>query len=87
MLCSYFVLSFDACIVTMTWSLMFVITLAPCSSSALSTLMWFLVFYQLTRNHLALLMNVVSGFKSLSEAPHLARNCGTHRSDSPVRAL
>jgi hypothetical protein len=37
--------------------------------------------------HLALLKDVVSGFKSFSEAPHIARKCGTHRSDSPVRAL
>jgi hypothetical protein len=47
----------------------------------------FIVFHRLTRKHLALLANVVSGFKSFSEAPCLARKCGTHRSDSPVRAL
>jgi hypothetical protein len=29
----------------------------------------------------------VPEFKSFSEAPFLARKCGTHRSDSPVRAL
>jgi hypothetical protein len=33
------------------------------------------------------LADVVFGFKSFSEAPHLARKCGIHRSDSPVRAL
>jgi hypothetical protein len=32
-------------------------------------------------------VDVVSRFKSFSEAPHLARKCGTHRSDSLVRAL
>jgi hypothetical protein len=32
-------------------------------------------------------VDVVSGFKSFSEASRLARKCGTHRSDSPVRAL
>jgi hypothetical protein len=37
--------------------------------------------------HLALLIDMVFGFKSFSEAPHLARKCGTHRTDSPVRAL
>jgi hypothetical protein len=37
--------------------------------------------------HLALLTDVVSGFKSFSEVPCLARKCGTHRSDSPIRAL
>jgi hypothetical protein len=73
MLCSCFFLSFDACIVTITWSLLFAvialwvicltqeITLAPCSSSVLRTLMCFLVFYQLTRKHLALLADMVSG--------------------------
>jgi hypothetical protein len=87
------------CIVTITWSLLFVvialwvicptrsITLAPHSSSGLSTLVCFLVFHRLMRKHLALLTDVVSGFKSLSEAPCLARKCGTRRSDSPVRAL
>jgi hypothetical protein len=39
------------------------------------------------RKHLALLMDVVSEFKSFSEAPHLAWKCGTHKSDSLVRAL
>jgi hypothetical protein len=37
--------------------------------------------------HLALLMDVVFGFKSFSEAPCLAQKCGTHKSDSPVRDL
>jgi hypothetical protein len=36
---------------------------------------------------MALLMDVVSGFKSFSEAPRLAWKCGTRGSDSPVRAL
>jgi hypothetical protein len=36
---------------------------------------------------MALLMDVVSGFKSFSEAPRLAQKSGTRRSDSPVRAL
>jgi hypothetical protein len=47
----------------------------------------FLVFYRLTGKHLVLLADVVSGFKSFSEAPCLARKCGTRKSDSPVRAL
>jgi hypothetical protein len=36
---------------------------------------------------MALLTDVVSGFKSFSEAPCLTWKCGTHRSDSPIRAL
>jgi hypothetical protein len=36
---------------------------------------------------LALLVDVMSKFKSFSEAPRLARKCGTDWSDSPVRAL
>jgi hypothetical protein len=60
---------------------------APRSSSGLSTLVYFLIFHQLMRKHLTLLTDVVSGFKSFSEAPRLARKCGTHMSDSPVRAL
>jgi hypothetical protein len=47
----------------------------------------FLVFHRLMRKHLALLTDVVSRFKSFSEAPHLAQKCGTRRSDSPCRAL
>jgi hypothetical protein len=35
-------------------------------------LVCFLVFHQLTRKHLVLLTDVVSGFKSFSEAPCLA---------------
>jgi hypothetical protein len=50
-------------------------------------LVCFLVFYQLMGKQLALLADVVSGFKSFSEASRLAQKCGTHRSDSPVRAL
>jgi hypothetical protein len=95
---SCFVLSLDACIVTITWSLLFVIialwvicltlwiTLTPHSLST-SMLVCFLIFYRPMGKHLALLVDVVSGFKSFSEAPCLARMCGTHRSDSPVRAL
>jgi hypothetical protein len=96
---SCFILNFDACIVTITWSLLFVvivvwvicptryITLAPCSSSGLLTLVYFIVFHRLTGKHLALLVDVVSGFKSFSEAPYLARKCGTCMSDSPTRTL
>jgi hypothetical protein len=50
-------------------------------------LVCFLVFHWLMRKYLALLMDVVSGFKSFSEAPRLARKCGAHTSDNPVRAL
>jgi hypothetical protein len=50
-------------------------------------LVCFLIFHWLTGKHLALLMDVVSGFKSFSEAPRLAQKCGSHRSDSLVRAL
>jgi hypothetical protein len=49
--------------------------------------MCFLVFYWLTGKHLALLADVVSGFKSFSEAPRLAWKCGTYRSDRPIGAL
>jgi hypothetical protein len=63
------------------------ITLAPHSSSALLTLVCFLVFHRLMGKHLALLVDVVFGIKSFSEAPHRAQKCGTHRSDSPIRAL
>jgi hypothetical protein len=64
MFCSCFVLRFDACIVTITWSLLFVvialwvicltrqITLSPRSSSGLPTLVCFLVFRRLTGKHL-----------------------------------
>jgi hypothetical protein len=84
--CSCFVLSFDACIVTITWSLLFVI-IALWVICGLLTLVCFLVFHWLMGKHLALLADVVSGFKSFSEAPRLAWKCGTHKSDSPVRAL
>jgi hypothetical protein len=94
-----FVLSLDACIVTITGFLLIVvialwviyltryITLAPHSSSALPTLVCFLVFYRPTGKHLALLTDVVSGFKSFSQAPRVAWKCGTRRSDNPIRAL
>jgi hypothetical protein len=36
---------------------------------------------------MAILTDVASGFNTFCEAPCLARKCGTHRSDSPVRAL
>jgi hypothetical protein len=84
--CSCFILSFDACIVTITWSLLFVI-IALWVICGLLTLVCFLVFYWLMGKHLALLADVVSGFKSFSEAPRPAWKCGTHKSDSPVRAL
>jgi hypothetical protein len=61
--------------------------LAPHSLSGLPMLVCFLVFHRLAGKHLALLVDVVSGFKSFSEAPRLACYCGTHRSDSHVRAL
>jgi hypothetical protein len=55
---------------------------------------WFLTdvgvlscIYWPTGKHLALLVDVVSGFMSFSEAPYLAWKCGTHKSDSHVRAL
>jgi hypothetical protein len=47
----------------------------------------FLVFYRLMGKHLTSLMDVMSGFKSFGEAPHIAQKCGTRRSDSPVRSL
>jgi hypothetical protein len=50
-------------------------------------LICFLVFYRLMVKHLALLADVASGFKSFSEAPHLAWKYRTHRSDGRVRAL
>jgi hypothetical protein len=50
-------------------------------------LVCFLVFHRLTGKHLALLVDVVSGFKSFSESPRLAQKCGTCMSDSPVRAF
>jgi hypothetical protein len=56
-------------------------------SSDLPTLVCFLMFHRSMRKHLVLLVDVVCGFKSFSEAPCLARKYGTHRSDSFVRAL
>jgi hypothetical protein len=50
-------------------------------------LVCFLVFYRLTGKHLALLMGMVSEFNSFSEAPCFEQKCGTHRSESHVRAL
>jgi hypothetical protein len=50
-------------------------------------LVYFLMFYRLRGKHLALLMDVVSGFKSFSEAPCHAQKCGTHGSDNLLRAL
>jgi hypothetical protein len=47
----------------------------------------FLVFHRLTGKHLTLIVDVMSGFKSFSEAPHLAQKCGTRKSDSHVKAL
>jgi hypothetical protein len=57
------------------------------SSSVLPTLVCFLVFHWLSGEHLALLADMVSGFKFFSEAPHLAHKCGTHRSDGPISAF
>jgi hypothetical protein len=62
-------------------------SLSPHSLSGLPTLVCFHVFHRLMRKHLALLVDVVSGYKSFSEAPRFAWKCGTCRSDSPVRAL
>jgi hypothetical protein len=50
-------------------------------------LVCFLVFHQLTRKHLVLLTDMVSGFNTFSEASCLAQKCGTHRIDSPFRVL
>jgi hypothetical protein len=50
-------------------------------------LMCFLAFYWPTGKDLALLADVVSRFKSFSEAPRLAWKCGTRRSNDPIRAL
>jgi hypothetical protein len=50
-------------------------------------LVYYHVFCRLTGKHLPLLADVVSGFKSFSEAPRLARKCGTHKSGSPVSAM
>jgi hypothetical protein len=50
-------------------------------------LVCFLVLHRLAGNYLTLLTDVVSGFKSFSEALHLVWKCSTRRSDSHVRAL
>jgi hypothetical protein len=50
-------------------------------------LVCFLIFHLLTGKHLALLVDVVLGFQSFSEAPRLAQKYGTRRSDNPVWAL
>jgi hypothetical protein len=87
------------CIVTITWSHLFLvialwvicptryITLTILSLSDLPTLVCFLVFRRLTRKHLVILMDMVSRLNAFSEAPCLAQKCGTHKSDSPIRAL
>jgi hypothetical protein len=112
MFCSCFVLSFDACIVTITWSLLFVvialwvicltqwITLAPRCSSGLPMSVCLLVFHRLTRKHLALLLDVVSKFKSFIawwgsiwlyywtwclSLNSLVKLCALHRSVIPAR--
>jgi hypothetical protein len=36
---------------------------------------------------LVLLVDVVSGFKSFSEAPHLAWKCGTRRTNNLIRVV
>jgi hypothetical protein len=94
-----FILSSDACIVTITWSLLFFVIalwfiyptreviVAILSLSDLLTLVCFIVFHQLMRKHLVILADVVSDYITFSEAPCLAHKCGTRRSDSPVRAL
>jgi hypothetical protein len=94
-----FILSFDACIVIITWFHLFLvialwvmcptrwITLAILSSSDLLALVCFLVFRRLARKHLVMLADMVSGCITFNEAPHLAQKCGTYRSDSLVKAL
>jgi hypothetical protein len=94
-----FILSFDVCIVTITWSRLFLvislwvicltrwITLAILSSRDLPTLVCFLIFHRLMRKHLVILTDMVSECITFSEAPCLAWKCGTRRSDSPVGAL
>jgi hypothetical protein len=47
----------------------------------------FFVFYRPTGKHLALLVDMMFGFKSFSEAPRLAQKCGTRRSDIPFSDL
>jgi hypothetical protein len=49
---------------------------------------WYVSSYFIgMRKHLALLTDVVSGFKSFSETPCLVWKCGTNMSDSHARAL
>jgi hypothetical protein len=63
------------------------ITLTILSSCDLPMLVCFLIFRWLTRKDLVILMDMVSGCITFSNAPRLAQKCGTHRSDNPVRAL
>jgi hypothetical protein len=77
MFCSCFVLTL----------LFAVIALAPHRLSTLPTLVCFLIFYRPMGTDFSLLTDVVSQFKSFSEAPCLAQKCGTHRSDNHFRAL
>jgi hypothetical protein len=50
-------------------------------------LLCFLAFYRLMGKHLALLIDVMSRFKSFSKAPRLAQKSGTRRGDNHVRVL
>jgi energy-coupling factor transporter transmembrane protein EcfT len=81
-----FILSFDACIVIITWFHLFLvialwvmcltrwITLAILSSSDLLALVCFLVFRWLARKHLVMLTDMVSSCITFNEAPHLAQS-------------
>jgi hypothetical protein len=92
-------MSFHACIVTITWSRLFLdialwviyptrqITLTILSSSDLRMLVCFLVFHRLTRKQLVLLTDLVSSLNTFIESACLARKCGTRRGDIPLRAL
>jgi hypothetical protein len=98
MLCSYFVLSFDACIVTITWSLLFVL-IALWVICQLSRLLSHLICRVVTDigvfPYISSADEEAFGFtrgrgvrvKFFSGAPCLARKCGTRKSDNPVRAL
>jgi hypothetical protein len=47
-----------------------------------------LICYCCTMGYLSdSVVDMVSRFKSFSEAPCLAQKCGTRRSDNPIRAL
>jgi hypothetical protein len=46
-----------------------------------------LIFQRLMWKHLVILVDMVSGCITFSEASRLAQKCGTHRSDSPVSAV